>query len=402
MSIQLADRLDVVKPSPSMAAKARVDALRATGQTIIDFTIGEPDFPTPAHIAQSGIDAIQHGETCYTSSTGTLALRQAIVNKLRNENGLDYQVENIIVGSGAKQVIFNAFAATLNPGDEVIVPAPYWVSYPDMAALHGAHPVFVDCPESQGFKLTPDRLESAISPKTRWLVLNTPNNPTGAVYSHDELMGLAKILKAHPQVLLMTDEIYEHFVYGGVKHVCPAGISDALRDRTLLINGLSKSYAFTGWRIGYGAGPTDLIKAINLLMSQSTSCASSISQAAAVIALNGPQDCVRKNVADYEMRRDLIVKMLNDIPGVSCLKPNGAFYVFPCVKGLIGLKTPDGKTLGSDVDIMNFFLDSAKVATIDGTSYGMSPYLRISFATTIEAIEHGCKAIKKAVMSCSN
>lgn len=401
MTIQLADRLKVVKPSPSMAAKVRVDALRAAGENIIDFTLGEPDFPTPAHIAQAGIEAIKNGDTRYTASSGTLALRQAIVNKLRNENGLDYTVANIIVGGGAKQVIFSAFAATLNPGDEVIVPAPYWVSYPDMAALHGGRPVFVQCPEDQGFKLTPQALEKAITPKTRWLVLNTPNNPTGAVYSHEELAGLARVLELHPQVLLMTDEIYEHFVYDGIKHACPAGISEALRDRTLLINGLSKSYAFTGWRVGYGAGPVELIKAINLLMSQSTSCASSISQAAAVAALNGPQDCVRQNVADYEVRRDLIVKLLNEIPGIRCRQPDGSFYVFPCVEGLLGSKTPEGKVLESDIDVMNFLLESAKVASIDGTSYGLSPYLRLSFATSIEAIEQGCRAIAEAVLRCS-
>ena len=402
MIIQLADRLSVVKPSPSMAAKVKVDALRAKGEDIVDFTIGEPDFPTPAHIAQAGMDAINRGETRYTASTGTMALRKAIVEKLRHENGLDYKVENIIVGSGAKQVIFSAFAATINPGDEVIIPAPYWVSYPDMAALHGAHPVFVECPEEQGFKLTPAALEKAITPKTRWLVLNTPNNPTGAIYSHAELSALAKVLESHPQILLMTDEIYEHFAYDGIKHACPAGINPALRDRTLLINGLSKAYAFTGWRIGYGAGPIELIKAINLLMSQSTSCASAVSQAAAVVALSGPQESVRQNVADYENRRDLMVKLLNAIPGISCRQPDGAFYVFPCVKGLIGRTNPAGKKMESDVDVMNFFLEFAKVATIDGSSYGLSPYLRLSFATSMDNIEKGCKAMNQAVLRYSN
>lgn len=402
MTFPIADRLQVVKPSPSMAAKVRVDALRAAGVEVIDFTIGEPDFPTPNHIAQAGITAINQGVTRYTASTGTLALRQAIVDKLRNENGLDYTVANIIVGGGAKQVIFSAFAATINPGDEVIVPAPYWVSYPDMALLHGGRPVFVTCHPANGFKLTAQALENAITPRTRWLVLNTPNNPTGAVYTHDELVALAKVLEKHPNVLLMTDEIYEHFVYEGVKHACPAAVSDVLRDRTLLINGLSKSYAFTGWRIGYGAGPADLIKAINLLLSQSTSCASAISQAAAVVALSGPQECVSQNVSNYEIRRNLIVKLLNDIPGISCLKPDGAFYVFPSVEGLLGRKTPDGKKLTSDIDVMNYFLDSAKVATIDGTSYGLSPYLRLSFATSIETIERGCRAMAQAVQCCTD
>ncbi len=402
MTVQFADRIKVIKPSPSMEAKVKVDALRATGEEIIDFTLGEPDFPTPAHIAAEGIAAIGRGDTRYTASAGTLALRQAIVNKLNKENGLDFNVSNIIVGGGAKQVIYSAFAVTINPGDEVIVPSPYWVSYPDMAALHGGCPVFVKCSQAQGFKLTPKALSQAITPKTRWLVLNTPNNPTGAVYSHAELVALAKVLEAHPKVMLMTDEIYEHFVYNGINHVSPASLSSILRERTLLINGLSKSYAFTGWRVGYGAGPVELIKAINLLMSQSTSCASAISQAAAVIALNGSHDCVKHNVAEYETRRDLMVRFLNDIPGIDCRKPEGAFYVFPSVEGLLGRKTPEGKVLETDVDVMHFFLESAKVATIDGTSYGLSPHLRLSFATSIAAIEKGCQAMAKAVLRCSH
>lgn len=401
MTAQLADRISVIKTSPSMAAKVRVDALRAAGEEIIDFTLGEPDFPTPAHIAQAGVAAINRGDTRYTASAGTLTLRQAIVNKLRNENGLEYSVSNIVVGGGAKQVIYSAFAVTINPGDEVIVPSPYWVSYPDMAAIHGGCPVFVKCTQDQCFKLTPEALEKAITAKTRWLVLNTPNNPTGAVYSHAELVALNKVLVAHPNVMLMTDEIYEHFVFDGVKHTSPAAISKEVRDRTLLINGLSKSYAFTGWRVGYGAGPVDLIKAINLLMSQSTSCASSISQAAAVIALSGPQECVSQNCADYEVRRDLIVRLLNAIPGIDCSKPEGAFYVFPSVAGLLGRKTPEGKVLATDIDVMSFFLESAKVATIDGTSYGLSPHLRLSFATSIQAIENGCQAMAEAVLRCS-
>lgn len=401
MTIQLADRIKVIKPSPSMEAKVRVDALRQAGQEIIDFTLGEPDFDTPEHIAQEGIAAIRRGDTRYTSSAGTLTLRQAIAGKLSKENGLNYTASNIIVGGGAKQVIFSAFAVTLNPGDEVIVPSPYWVSYPDMALLHGGRPVIVRCTQAQGFKLTPASLEQAITSKTRWLVLNTPNNPTGAVYTRDELLALVNVLEAHPNVMLMTDEIYEHFVYDGTRHISPATLSTKLAERTLLINGLSKSYAFTGWRVGYGAGPVELIKAINLMMSQSTSCASAISQSAAVLALNGPQDCVKKHVAEYEQRRDLMVKLLNSIPGIDCRKPEGSFYVFPSVEGLLGNKTPEGKTLETDVDVMNFFLESAKVATIDGTSYGLSPHLRLSFATSLEAIQNGCQSMAQAVLRCA-
>jgi aspartate aminotransferase len=396
-----ADRLSVVKPSPSMAAKARVDALQAAGRTIVDFTLGEPDFPTPAHIVEAGVQALARGETRYTAAAGTLALRQAIAAKLERENGLHFAPTDIVVGSGAKQIIYSTFTATLNEGDEVIVPAPYWVSYPDMVALHGGKPVIVRCEAADGFKLQPEALAQAITPRTRWLVLNTPNNPTGAVYSREELQALAAVLDANPHVWLMTDEIYEHFVYGGVQHTAPSGLSDALRERTLVINGLSKAYAFTGWRVGYGAGPTVLIKALTLLMSQSTTCPSAISQSAAITALNGPQDCVHDAARTFEARRDRMVELLNAIPGIECRRPDGAFYVFPSVAGLIGRVTPAGHTLASDVDVMNFLLEDAGVATIDGLSYGLSPYLRLSFATSLDRIEAGCAAIAAAVARCT-
>jgi aspartate aminotransferase len=396
-----AARLSAVKPSPSMAAKARADALKAAGRTIVDFTIGEPDFPTPPHILEAGAQALAQGHTRYTASAGTPALRQAIADKLQRENGLHFDAGNIVVGSGAKQIIYSAFTATLNDGDEVIIPAPYWVSYPDMVALHGGTPVVVRSGADNGFKLTPQALAAAITPRTRWLVLNTPNNPTGAVYTAEELQALANVLDANPHVWLLTDEIYEHFVYGGARHVPPSSLSASLRERTLVVNGLSKAYAFTGWRVGYGAGPAVLMKALSLLMSQSTTCASAISQAAAVTALNGPQDCVGDAARTFAARCDRMVGLLNAIPGIECRRPDGAFYVFPSVAGLIGRVTPAGKALANDIDVMNYLLEEAGVATIDGTSYGLSPYLRMSFATSLDQIEAGCAAIAAAVARCT-
>lgn len=401
MSTLFAQRLDGVKPSPSMAAKTRVDAMRAAGRRIVDFTIGEPDFPTPRHIVEGGVAALMDGQTRYTASSGTPALRQAIADKLQRENALPYKPENIAVGNGAKHIIYNAFAATLNEGDEVIVPAPYWVSYPDMVALHGGRPVVVSSTAHEGFKLTPAALEAAITPRTRWLVLNTPNNPTGAVYTREELVALGEILKRHPHVWLLTDEIYEHFVYGGATHVSPLNVVPELAERTLVINGVSKAYAMTGWRIGYGAGPVSLIKAITMLLSQSTSCPSSMSQAAAVIALDGPQETVAEAAALFERRRDRLVELLQQVPGFSCAPPDGAFYVFPSVLGLIGRSTPAGHVLHSDLDVAQYLLEHASVAAIDGTSYGMPNHLRMSFATGIDVIEQGCSFLRDAVRDLS-
>lgn len=401
MSTLFAQRLDGVKPSPSMAAKTRVDAMRAAGRRIVDFTIGEPDFPTPRHIVEGGVAALMAGQTRYTASSGTPALRQAIADKLQRENALPYKPENIAVGNGAKHIIYNAFAATLNEGDEVIVPAPYWVSYPDMVALHGGRPVVVSSTVHEGFKLTPATLEAAITPRTRWLVLNTPNNPTGAVYTREELVALGEILKRHPHIWLLTDEIYEHFVYGGATHVSPLNVVPELAERTLVINGVSKAYAMTGWRIGYGAGPVSLIKAITMLLSQSTSCPSSMSQAAAVIALDGPQETVAEAAALFGRRRDRLVELLQQVPGFSCAPPDGAFYVFPSVLGLIGRSTPAGKILHSDIDVAQYLLEHASVAAIDGTSYGMPNHLRMSFATGIDVIEQGCSFLQDAVRDLS-
>ncbi|HKX44901.1 MAG TPA: pyridoxal phosphate-dependent aminotransferase [Burkholderiaceae bacterium] len=375
----------------------KVDALRASGRTVTDFTIGEPDFPTPPHIVQAGVDALLSGQTRYTGSAGIAPLLKAIAAKLARENGLDYRPEQVVVGCGAKHIIYNALAATLNEGDEVIVPAPYWVSYPDMVALHGGRPVIVPCDAQAGFKLGAQALERAITPRTRWLVLNSPNNPTGAVYTSTELKALAQVLVRHPHVWLMTDEIYEHFVYGLARHVSLVTVAPELQARTLIVNGMSKAYAMTGWRIGYGAGPLPLIKAMTLLQTQSVSCAASMSQVAAVTALEGPQDCVAGAAHMFQARRDRMVALLNQIPGIRCARPDGAFYVFPSVAGLIGATTASGKTLANDLDVTMYFLDEAGVATIDGGSYGMPSHLRMSFATSLEQIEIGCAALAEAV-----
>ena len=401
MTQLLARRLGSVKPSPSMAAKLVVDKLRAAGRNVIDFTIGEPDFPTPPHIVKSGIDALLNGQTKYTASAGIPALRNAIAAKLERENGLRFSPDQVVVGCGAKHIIYNALAATLNEGDEVIVPAPYWVSYPDMVALHGGVPVIVPCDARDGFKLSAAALERSITPRTRWLILNSPNNPTGAVYTRAELHAIAAVLRSHPHVWLLTDEIYEHFVYGTAEHVSLPALATDLLPRTLVVNGLSKAYAMTGWRVGYGAGPLQLVKAITLLLTQSTSCATSMSQVAAVTALEAAQDCVHDAAALFRARRDRMVELLAGIPGIECARPDGAFYVFPSVVGLIGGRTADGKTLGTDHDVMSFFLEHAGVATIDGNPYGAPTYLRMSFATSIEQIEAGCEALARAVAACT-
>ena len=393
----VASRLLCVKPSASIAAKAKADALRAAGREIIDFTLGEPDFPTPDHIVEAGVKALQLGHTRYTASAGTLALRNEIIQKLRRENDLSYQLSDIVVGSGAKHIIFNAFTASLNKDDEVVIPAPYWVSYPEMVVINAGIPKIVNCPASSEFKLTPAALEQAITPRTRWLVLNSPNNPTGAVYSEEELRALGEVLLKHPQVWVMTDEIYEHFIYGGARHVCILNTTPALQSRTLVINGVSKSYAMTGWRIGYGAGPAELIKAITLLITQSTTCATSAAQAAAVVALSGPQDCVREAAKLFEGRRDRMVQQLGAIDGIHSDMPSGAFYVFASVAGLIGRVAPNGQRMQTDLDIANFFIEQAGVVTIDGSSYGLSPYLRFSFATSTNEIDRGCAALAGAV-----
>ncbi len=389
-------RLKQIKPSPSMAAKIVVDELRRAGREIADFTLGEPDMPTPAHIARAGQAAIAGGDIRYTSPNGTPGLRRAIANSLELTLGAKYGLDQIAVGAGAKQIISAALTASLEPGDEVIVCAPYWVSYPDMVLLNEGKPVVAAGPESRGFKLDAATLEAAITPRTRWLILNSPSNPSGAVYSRAEMRALTDVLLRHPRVWILSDEIYAPFCYGAEPHVSPVQIEPQLADRTLIVNGMSKSYAMTGWRVGYGAGPADLIKAMSTVMSQSTSCPSAISQAAAQAALEGDQSSVTDMVAIFKARRDLIVRRLNEIPGISCATPDGAFYVYANVSGLIGRKGPDGE-LKTDLDVSLFFLRQAGVAVIDGGSYGLSPYVRFSFATATEVIEQGMDRLAVAV-----
>ena len=395
-TLVLADRARAIKPSPSMAAKTRVDQLRAEGRDIVDFTVGEPDLPTPAHIVQAGIDALNSGDIRYTASAGAKPLLEAVRAKFQRENGLEYGLDQLIVGVGAKQLIFTALAATVQAGDEVIIPAPYWVSYPDMVLVNDGTPVVLACPESDGFKLTPQALDAAITPRTKWVLLNTPSNPTGAMYDAAEMRALGEVLARHPHVWLMTDEIYEHLAYGDVRHVSPAAVVPALTERTLTINGVSKAYAMTGWRLGYAGGPKALIKAMATLISQSTSCVSAISQSAARVALTADQQCVHDANALFHDRRDRIVALLNAVPGIRCPVPEGAFYVYPSVEGLMGKTTPAGHKLGSDLDVVMYLLDEAGVACLDGTAYGLSPYLRLSFATSMENIEEGCRRISDA------
>jgi aspartate aminotransferase len=396
MSVALSARVRRIRPSPSMMARIRAQELRAQGHDIIDLTAGEPDFDTPAPIRQAAVAAMEAGDTRYGPVNGTPRLRKAIAAKLERENGVRYGLDEIAVGAGAKQVIFNALAATVGAGDEVIVPAPYWVSYPDMTLLCDATPVIVACGETVGFKLTPGALEAAITPRTRWLILNSPCNPTGAFYDAGEMAALTEVLLRHPHVALMTDDIYEHIRFDGGAPVCPVVLAPALRPRTLLVNGVSKTYAMPGFRVGYGAGPADLIKAMNVVQSQSTSTVASPSMAAAAAALEGDQSFVVEARAAYRARRDRAVELLNRVEGMSCRAPDGAFYVYPNCAGLIGRARADGRALASDVDVALYFLEAAGVALLDGSAYGLSPYLRLSIAAPMAAIEDACARMARA------
>ncbi len=395
MSI-LADRLSRIQPSPTIAITTLAGELRAQGRDVIGLGAGEPDFDTPAHIKEAAIKAIQDGKTKYTPVNGTAELRNAIVEKFKRDNGLDYKPEQISVGCGGKQTIYNAFVATLNPGDEVIIPAPYWVSYPDIVLLCEGRPVFVSCPQETGFKLSATDLDKAITAKTKWVILNSPSNPTGAAYSYDEMKAITDVLKKHPHVWVMTDDMYEHLVYDDFKFVTPAQVEPDLYERTLTLNGVSKAYCMTGWRVGYAAGAVELIKAMNKVQSQSTTHTSSISQAAAVAALNGPHDFIATNNAVFKQRRDLVVQKLEAISGIRCLKPEGAFYVFPSCQDLLGKKTPDGKVLATDKDFASYLLESEGVAVVFGEAFGLSGYFRISYATATETLEEACARIARA------
>lgn len=391
-----AERLERVKPSPTMAITKLALKLKGEGKDVIGLAAGEPDFDTPDFIKFAAIDAIKAGKTKYTAVDGTPELKRAIIGKFQRENGLSYQPSQIIVGTGGKQVIFNAMMATLSPGDEVIIQAPYWVSYPDMVNLAGGNPIFVSTGPEDGFKLKPQDLEKAITPKTKWFILNSPSNPTGATYSKQELRALADVLLRHPHVWVLADDIYEHLLYDNFEFATIAQIEPQLFDRTLTLNGVSKAYNMTGWRIGYAGGPDALIKRMSEVQGHSTSNACSISQAAATAALNGPQDFMTKQREVFKQRRDMVVQMLNEIPGVKCATPTGAFYVYPSCAGIIGHKTPDGVVLNSDEDFGKYLLESEGVAMVPGTGFGLSPYFRISYATSTEALKEACTRIKRA------
>ena len=395
MSITAA-ALDRIQPSPTLAVTAKAQELRAQGRDVISLGAGEPDFDTPDHVKQAAIKAIREGETHYTAVNGTPALRQAIADKFKRENGLDYGLDQITVGCGGKQVLYNAIMATVDPGDEVIIPAPYWVSYPDIVLLAGGTPVIVGSSQESGFKVTPEALAAAITPKTKWLMLNSPSNPSGAAYSRAELAALGGVLADHPQVWVMSDDIYEHLIYDGFEFATMAQVVPELYQRTLTLNGVSKAYAMTGWRVGYAGGPVEVIKAMAKIQSQSTTHTSSIIQAAAVEALNGTQDFLADWVETFRQRRDLVVGMLNQATGLSCLSPEGAFYVYPSCAELMGKKTPEGNVIANDGDFVTYLLESEGVAAVQGAAFGLEPYFRISYATSTEALEEACKRIQRA------
>jgi len=386
-----------IKSSPSMAVSMAAKAMRARGEHVVDLSLGEPDFDTPAHVVEAAIDAMRRGVTRYTGPDGLEELRAAIVAKFKRENNLDYAMDEISIGNGAKQILFNAFLGTLEPGDEVIVPAPYWVSYSDIVILHGGKPRLVPCGVEDAFKITAERLEAAITPKTRWFLFNSPSNPSGAIYSGKELAALGEVLRRHPHVAIMSDEIYEHIVCADVPFTSFANACPDLRDRTLIINGVSKAYAMTGWRLGYAVGPKNLTKVLNKLQSQSTTCPSSITQVAAAAALNGPQDFVTEAVKEYKARGQLVTESFSAIPGLEVRAPEGAFYLFPKCEAYIGKKAPDGTPIDNDTALASYLLSAGKVATVPGSAFGVEPYLRLSFATSRENLAIAAERIRDAL-----
>ena len=392
----LSSRMGRFKPSPMIGVVARINELKAQGRDIISLNAGEPDFDTPDTVKDAAVAAMRRGETKYTAVDGTPALKQAIIEKFRRENGLDYAPGQVMASAGAKQVIFNAFMATLEEGDAVILPAPYWMSYPGKIMLGDGVPVPVPCGEEHGLKLQPDDLARAITPKTKWVVLNSPNNPSGATYTADELKALAAVLLDHDHVWIMCDDIYEHILYDGRTFATMAQAEPRLFDRTLTVNGVSKAYAMTGWRLGYGGGPEELIKAMVKVQSQCTTNANSVSQAATIEALNGPQDSVRERTAAFQERRDLVVSMLNQAKGLRCRSPEGSFYAYPNCAGVIGRKTPAGDAIGDDRDFAGYLLEGEGVAAMAGTLFGLSPYIRVSFAASMDELEEACKRIQRA------
>jgi aspartate aminotransferase len=392
----LKDSLSRIKPSATMAVTDKARALKAAGRDVIGLGAGEPDFDTPDNIKQAAIKAIQSGKASkYTAVEGLAELKQAVVAKFKRENQLDYQTNQIIISTGGKQVLYNALGVTLNPGDEVIIPAPYWVSYPDMVLLAGGEPVFVPSTMESGFKMKPEDLERAITPRTKWIIFNSPSNPTGAAYTKDELQKITDVLVKHPHVWVMTDDMYEHLVYDDFKFYSPAQLEPKLYERTLTVNGVSKAYCMTGWRIGYAGGRADLIKAMAMLQSQSTSNPVAVSQWASVEALNGPQDFIAKHNAIFKERRDLCVSMLNQANGLKCPKPEGAFYVYPSCAGAMGKTAPSGKKLANDEDFVTELLEAEGVAVVQGTPFGLGPAFRISYATKTEDLEEACRRIQR-------
>ncbi|MDX2263774.1 MAG: pyridoxal phosphate-dependent aminotransferase [Hyphomicrobiales bacterium] len=391
----ISDALNRVQPSPTIAVSMKARALQAEGRDVIGLGAGEPDFDTPDNIKEAAIAAIRRGETKYTDVGGIPELKKAIAAKFKRENGLDYKPEQCFVSPGGKPIIYNALMATLNPGDEVIIPAPYWVSYPDMTLLAGGKPVIVEAGIETQFKLKPEVLEAAITPRTKWLIFNHPSNPTGAAYTYEQLKALTDVLMRHPHVWVLSDDMYEHLVYDDFKFFSPAQVEPGLYDRTLTMNGVSKAYAMTGWRIGYCAGPDVIIKAMNKLQSQSTSNPTSISQWASVEALNGPQDFLKPRADAFKERRDLVVSMLNQAQGIECPKPEGAFYVYPSCKGTLGKTAPGGRVINNDEDFVTALLEDEGVAVVHGAAFGLSPFFRISYATSTEVLEKACQRIQR-------
>jgi aspartate aminotransferase len=392
----ISNRVNNIKPSLTIATNIKAQELKRAGRDIIVLAAGEPDFDTPENIKQAAIKAINEGFTKYVPGKGTPDLQKAIQAKFKNDNGLDYDLGEITVGVGGKHIIYNAFSATMNPGDEVIIPAPYWVSYPDIVILNGGNPVIVQCGEENGFKLSPQDLEKNITSKTKWLMLNSPSNPTGSMYTKEELLALAEVLKKYEQVYILTDDIYEKLVYDGnifhtIAEVCPE-----LKSRTLTMNGLSKSHCMTGWRVGYAAGPLNIINAMNKVQSQNVSSTCSISMAASVEALNGDQSFIASNNESFVRRRNLVVKHLNETPGLNCRIPEGAFYVFPSCQGVLGKTSPAGKIISTDSDFMDYLLEEVGVAGVQGSAFGLDGYFRISYATSDSILEDACQRIKTA------
>jgi len=394
MSI-VAKRLSVIKPSPTIAVSQKARDLQAEGRDIISLGAGEPDFDTPQHIIDAAKKALDEGMTRYTAVNGIPELLDAISAKFKRDNDLDYGRDEIHVSCGGKPVIFNAMMASLNPGDEVIVPAPYWVSYPDIAVLFGGVPVIVDCPKESNFKLTPEQLEAAITPKTKWLIMNSPSNPTGSGYTEADLKALGDVLKKHEHVWTFTDDIYEHLVYDDFKFKTIAQVNPELKSRTLTMNGMSKAYCMTGWRVGFAGGPKEMIKAMTMVQSQSITHTAAVSQAASIAALNGSHDFIASNNAVFKERRDLVVSMLNQASGLSCATPEGAFYVYPSCEGLIGKKAPSGKVIENDEDFVTELLEAEGVAAVHGEAFGLSPHFRISYATATDVLEDACQRIQR-------